>query len=132
MQSTWRGGDCADLVIEIPGGGPEAVDGGRYRLDYWPAQGTPAPNITVPAHRNTINFVGLPGTKYHFMLYYSNDTFTDLLTWNQTIITGTTLFIITLPLAMVIHFFIVCVIIVMRAAYKIIVTITTTVQFIFC
>lgn len=37
---------------------------------------------------------GLPGTKYHFMLYYSNVTFADLLTWNQTIITGEYLLIL--------------------------------------
>ncbi|XP_053600503.1 tyrosine-protein phosphatase 10D isoform X2 [Plodia interpunctella] len=75
----------ADLVIEIPGSGAE---GGRYRLDYRPPHGKPAPNYTVPARASTINFQGLPGTKYHFMLYYSNATFADLLTWNQTIITA--------------------------------------------
>ncbi|XP_028177179.1 tyrosine-protein phosphatase 10D-like [Ostrinia furnacalis] len=88
---SWRGGAGADLVIEIPGSG--LADGaeppaGRYRLDYRPAQGSPAPNYTVPARASTINFQGLPGTKYHFMLYYSNATFADLLTWNQTIITA--------------------------------------------
>ncbi|KAM3958132.1 LOW QUALITY PROTEIN: tyrosine-protein phosphatase 10D [Aphomia sociella] len=81
----WQGGAAADLVIEIPGSGAE---GGRYRLDYRPPQGSPAPNYTVPARASTINFQGLPGTKYHFMLYYSNATFADLLTWNQTIITA--------------------------------------------
>ncbi|KAJ8725313.1 hypothetical protein PYW07_016271 [Mythimna separata] len=88
--STWRGGGCADLVIEIPGsgGGDAEADGGSYRLDYRPPHGSPAPNFTVAARANTINFVGLPGTKYHFMLYYSNATFADLLTWNQTIITA--------------------------------------------
>ncbi|CAB3221781.1 unnamed protein product [Arctia plantaginis] len=88
---TWRGGGCADLVIEIPGsgGGDSApLDGGQFRLDYRPPQGTPAPNFTVPARASTINFQGLPGTKYHFMLYYSNATFADHLTWNQTIITA--------------------------------------------
>lgn len=88
---TWHGGDCADLVIEIPGSGSgdlEPLDGGHYRLDYRPPEGTPAPNFTVPARASTINFQGLPGTKYHFMLYYSNATFADLLTWNQTIITA--------------------------------------------
>lgn len=80
---------AADLVIEIPGWGAEgAADGAHYRLDYRPPQGSPAPNFTVPARASTINFQGLPGTKYHFMLYYSNATFADLLTWNQTIITG--------------------------------------------
>ncbi|XP_047019276.1 tyrosine-protein phosphatase 10D isoform X1 [Helicoverpa zea] len=91
VASTWRSGTCADLVIEIPGSGggeADAPDGGHYRLDYRPPDGSPAPNITVPARANTINFVGLPGTKYHFMLYYSNATFADLLTWNQTIITA--------------------------------------------
>ncbi|XP_037297538.1 tyrosine-protein phosphatase 10D [Manduca sexta] len=79
----------ADLVIEIPGSGAgENADGGHYRLDYWPRDGYPAPNYTVPARAFTINFQGLPGTKYHFMLYYSNATFADLLTWNQTIITA--------------------------------------------
>ncbi|KAI5645108.1 fibronectin type III domain-containing protein [Phthorimaea operculella] len=81
---------CADLVIEIPsaGLGAAADPGAHYRLDYYPPHGTPAPNHTVPARASTINFQGLPGTKYHFMLYYSNDTFADLLTWNQTIITA--------------------------------------------
>ncbi|XP_062527912.1 tyrosine-protein phosphatase 10D isoform X3 [Bombyx mori] len=86
-----RCGSCADLVIEIPGSGA-GEDGdsvsGLYRLDYRPPEGTPAPNHTVPARASTINFQGLPGTKYHFMLYYSNSTFPDLLTWNQTIITA--------------------------------------------
>ncbi|XP_075972305.1 protein tyrosine phosphatase 10D [Anticarsia gemmatalis] len=89
--STWRGVDCADLVIEIPGSGggdAEPQDGGHYRLDYWPAQGDPSPNYTVAAGASTIKFQGLPGTKYHFMLYYSNSTFPDLLTWNQTITTA--------------------------------------------
>ncbi|XP_052756791.1 LOW QUALITY PROTEIN: tyrosine-protein phosphatase 10D-like [Galleria mellonella] len=91
---TWQSSYGADLVIEIPGsggggGGADAgADGGRYRLDYRPPHGSPAPNYTVPARASTINFQGLPGTKYHFMLYYSNATFADLLTWNQTIITA--------------------------------------------
>ncbi|XP_046978913.1 tyrosine-protein phosphatase 10D-like isoform X1 [Vanessa cardui] len=83
-----RGGDAADLVIEIPGWGAAGAEGAHYRLDYRPPQGSPAPNYTVPARASTINFQGLPGTKYHFMLYYSNATFADLLTWNQTIITA--------------------------------------------
>lgn len=98
VQSTWEGGACADLVIEIPGSGggeAEPLDGGHYRLDYRPPQGSPAPNFTVPARASTINFVGLPGTKYHFMLYYSNATFADLLTWNQTIITGSACLVVT-------------------------------------
>ncbi|XP_068628161.1 tyrosine-protein phosphatase 10D [Battus philenor] len=84
-----RGAAAADLVIEIPasGAGAEAA-GARYRLDYTPPEGSPAPNFTVPAQASTINFQGLPGTKYHFMLYYSNATFAELLTWNQTIITA--------------------------------------------
>ncbi|XP_047545412.1 tyrosine-protein phosphatase 10D-like isoform X5 [Vanessa atalanta] len=81
-------GDAADLVIEIPGWGAAGAEGAHYRLDYRPPQGSPAPNYTVPARASTINFQGLPGTKYHFMLYYSNATFADLLTWNQTIITA--------------------------------------------
>ncbi|XP_023945481.2 tyrosine-protein phosphatase 10D [Bicyclus anynana] len=80
---------AADLVIEIPGWGAEGgADGAHYRLDYRPPEGSPAPNFTVPARASKINFQGLPGTKYHFMLYYSNATFADLLTWNQTIITA--------------------------------------------
>ncbi|XP_039746101.1 tyrosine-protein phosphatase 10D-like isoform X2 [Pararge aegeria] len=79
---------AADLVIEIPGWGAAGAAGAHYRLDYRPPQGSPAPNFTVPARASTINFQGLPGTQYHFMLYYSNDTFADLLTWNQTIITA--------------------------------------------
>lgn len=82
----------ADLVIEIPSSGLEGGEGGaeegHYRLDYRPPHGSPPPNHTVRARASTINFQGLPGTKYHFMLYYSNATFADLLTWNQTIITG--------------------------------------------
>lgn len=81
-----RLGEGADLVIEIPGSG--GAGGGQYRLDYRPPDGLPAPNYTVAARASTINFTGLPGTHYHFMLYYSNDTFADLLTWNQTIVTG--------------------------------------------
>ncbi|XP_049865569.1 tyrosine-protein phosphatase 10D isoform X2 [Pectinophora gossypiella] len=86
----WKPCDCADLVIEIPSAGPGAAadPGAHYRLDYYPPHGKPAPNHTVQARASTINFQGLPGTKYHFMLYYSNDTFADLLTWNQTIITA--------------------------------------------
>ncbi|CAH2062689.1 unnamed protein product, partial [Iphiclides podalirius] len=84
-----RGASGADLVIEIPASGAGAeAEGARYRLDYSPPHGSPAPNFTVPARASTINFQGLPGTKYHFMLYYSNATFADLLTWNQTIITA--------------------------------------------
>lgn len=79
-------------MIEIPSSGLEGGEGGaeegHYRLDYRPPHGSPPPNHTVPARASTINFQGLPGTKYHFMLYYSNATFADLLTWNQTIITG--------------------------------------------
>ncbi|CAK1544794.1 unnamed protein product [Leptosia nina] len=78
----------ADLVIEIPGWGGAEGEEAHYRLDYRPPHGSPAPNFTVPARASTINFQGLPGTKYHFMLFYSNATFADLLTWNQTIITA--------------------------------------------
>lgn len=76
---------CADLVIEVPGAAGDS--GGHYRLDYHPPEGEPRPNFTVPARANTINFQGLPGTKYHFMLYYSNSS-GELLTWNQTITTA--------------------------------------------
>ncbi|KOB67273.1 Protein tyrosine phosphatase 10D, partial [Operophtera brumata] len=76
---------CAN---EIPGSGAAEAERGSYRLDYRRPHGSPAPNFTVPARAATINFQGLPGTKYHFMLYYSNATFADLLTWNQTIITA--------------------------------------------
>ncbi|XP_073967292.1 tyrosine-protein phosphatase 10D-like [Choristoneura fumiferana] len=90
LAGAWGCGRCADLVIEIPGSGAGGGGGGagQYRLDYRPPHGSPAPNFTVPARASTINFQGLPGTKYHFMLYYSNATFADLLTWNQTIITA--------------------------------------------
>ncbi|CAG4984834.1 unnamed protein product [Colias eurytheme] len=88
LAGTLRTSSAADLVIEIPGwGGPDGEEA-HYRLDYRPPHGSPAPNFTVPARASTINFQGLPGTKYHFMLYYSNATFADLLTWNQTIITA--------------------------------------------
>ncbi|XP_073967535.1 uncharacterized protein [Choristoneura fumiferana] len=80
-----RGPGDRDPGLGRGGGGGGA---GQYRLDYRPPHGSPAPNFTVPARASTINFQGLPGTKYHFMLYYSNATFADLLTWNQTIITA--------------------------------------------
>ncbi|CAH2062693.1 unnamed protein product, partial [Iphiclides podalirius] len=84
-----RGEEDADLVIEIPpyGSGADTISG-RYRLAYSPPYGSPAPNFTVPANGPNIYFQGLPGTKYHIRLYYSNTTSIDLLTWNQTITTA--------------------------------------------
>lgn len=77
-------------MIEIPGGAEQSgsEQGGRYRLDYRPPEGSPAPNFTVPARAATINFQGLPGTEYRFLLYYSNETLSELLTWNQSIVTA--------------------------------------------
>lgn len=56
LQVVCGGARGADLVIEIPGSGAAAAEGGRYRLDYRPPHGSPAPNFTVEARASTINF----------------------------------------------------------------------------
>jgi len=79
----------ADLVIRIPGGG-QPLDG-YYRLDYRPTHGYPSANTTFsPAEiKDAIEFTnGLPGTKYDFYLYYSNNSISDWLTWTASITTA--------------------------------------------
>lgn len=63
-----------------------------YRLDYTPPIGNPEPNTTFRAAdiTNPISFSnGLPGTKYHFRVHYTNDTIHDWLTWTASITTST-------------------------------------------
>lgn len=81
---------AADLAIQIPGNLNLDLDG-IYRLDYSPPHGVPAPNTTIASRDigDVIEFSQvLPGTKYHFRLYYSNNTRHDLLTWTASITTG--------------------------------------------
>lgn len=80
---------AADLAIQIPDN--LGHDNSTFRLDYSPPKGSPAPNTTIAAKDvgHTINFKnGLPGTKYDFLLYYSNSTLHDWLTWTASITTG--------------------------------------------
>jgi len=82
---------CADLVIRIPG--DLSQQDGYYRLDYRPPMGSPAANTTLKpkdiSAKKTIDFSrGLPGTKYDFWLYYSNNTISDWLTWTASITTA--------------------------------------------
>lgn len=80
----------ADLEIQVP-----VTDfndpNGLYRLDYTPPIGYPEPNSTFIAAdiASSISFrSGLPGTKYHFRLHYTNDTIHDWLTWTASITTS--------------------------------------------
>jgi cadherin 5 type 2 (VE-cadherin) len=78
----------ADLAIQIPG---NLNQDGIYRFDYNPPHGVPSPNTTIASRDigDVIEFSqGLPGTKYEFWLYYSNNTRHDLLTWTASITTG--------------------------------------------
>jgi hypothetical protein len=78
----------ADLAIEIPGNLSQG--GSWYRLDYTPRVGYPPPNTTIAASDigDVIKFRdGLPGTRYEYWLYYSNDTLHDWLTWTASITT---------------------------------------------
>ncbi|XP_008203382.1 tyrosine-protein phosphatase 10D isoform X5 [Nasonia vitripennis] len=78
----------ADLAIEIPGNLSQG--GSWYRLDYSPRIGDPPPNTTIAASEigDVIKFRnGLPGTRYEYWLYYSNDTLHDWLTWTASITT---------------------------------------------
>jgi cadherin 5 type 2 (VE-cadherin) len=78
----------ADLAIQIPG---NLNQDGIYRLDYNPPHGVPSPNTTIASRDigDVIEFSqGLPGTKYEFRLYYSNNTRHDWLTWTASITTG--------------------------------------------
>ncbi|XP_069691312.1 tyrosine-protein phosphatase 10D isoform X2 [Periplaneta americana] len=79
---------AADLAIQIPG---NLNQDGLYRLDYTPPHGVPAPNTTIASRDigDVIEFSqGLPGTKYEFWLYYSNNTRHDWLTWTASITTA--------------------------------------------
>ncbi|KAJ8675823.1 hypothetical protein QAD02_011609 [Eretmocerus hayati] len=79
----------ADLAISIPGN--LSQEGVWYRLDYSPRVGSPPPNTTIPASEigDVITFRnGLPGTRYEYWLYYSNETLHDYLTWTATITTA--------------------------------------------
>jgi hypothetical protein len=79
---------AADLAIQIPG---NLNQDGLYRLDYFPPHGVPSPNTTIASRDigDVIEFSqGLPGTKYEFWLYYSNNTRHDWLTWTASITTG--------------------------------------------
>ncbi|CAG0893051.1 unnamed protein product [Darwinula stevensoni] len=79
----------ADVVIQIPW--EVGQQDGFYRLDYSPPQGRPTANKTFypPEIANGIELThALPGTKYDFRLYYSNDTISDFLTWTASITTG--------------------------------------------
>ncbi|KAF6198980.1 hypothetical protein GE061_007003 [Apolygus lucorum] len=81
--------ECAELVIQIPDN--LGHDNSTFRLDYSPPKGSPAPNTTIAAKDvgHVINFRnGLPGTKYDFLLYYSNSTLHDWLTWTASITTA--------------------------------------------
>ncbi|XP_058789130.1 tyrosine-protein phosphatase 10D isoform X3 [Phymastichus coffea] len=79
----------ADLAIEIPGNLSQG--GAWYRLDYTPRVGHPPPNSTIAATEigDVIKFRdGLPGTRYEYWLYYSNETLHDWLTWTASITTA--------------------------------------------
>lgn len=82
--------ETADLVISISG--ISRQEGATYRLNYSPPHGVPAPNTTIASRDivdDNIQFSqGLPGTKYDFRLYYSNETYTDWLTWTASITTA--------------------------------------------
>ncbi|XP_014224112.1 tyrosine-protein phosphatase 10D isoform X1 [Trichogramma pretiosum] len=78
----------ADLAIEIPGNLSQG--GATYRLDYTPRVGYPPPNTTIAASDigDVIKFRdGLPGTRYEYWLFYTNDTLHDWLTWTASITT---------------------------------------------
>lgn len=80
----------AKLVIHIPNSRVRDQDG-SYRLDYWPPQGSPPPNSSfTPADVATgVELTrALPGTKYEFHFYYTNDTINDWPTWTANITTG--------------------------------------------
>ncbi|XP_046673294.1 tyrosine-protein phosphatase 10D isoform X3 [Homalodisca vitripennis] len=79
----------ADLVIRIPDN--LSQDNSSYRLAYSPPHGVPPPNTTIPSRDigDVIQFSkGLPGTRYEFWLYYSNNTLHDWLTWTASITTA--------------------------------------------
>lgn len=85
--------ECADLVIEIPSNSGQA--NAFYRLNYDPPFGSPPPNTTIASRDvgDEIQFSqGLPGTRYNFWLYYTNETHNDWLTWTVSITTGKSLF----------------------------------------
>lgn len=78
---------AANLVIQIPEITTHNSSG--YRLDYSPPFGNPRPNSTFAAKDvgDVIHFSdGLPGTRYDFLLYFSNAT-GESPTWTASIIT---------------------------------------------
>lgn len=79
----------ADFVIEIQGN--LGHDGSKYRLDYYPPYGNPAPNTTIVPRDvgNEIQFSnGLPGTRYNFWLYALNDSYNNgYLSWTVSLTT---------------------------------------------
>ncbi|XP_050528950.1 tyrosine-protein phosphatase 10D-like isoform X1 [Daktulosphaira vitifoliae] len=83
----------ADLAIQLPRQGDSSVTGGSYRLDYSPPYGQPPANTTIASRDigDVIHFSqALPGTRYDFWLYYSNNTENNnwLLTWTASITTA--------------------------------------------
>lgn len=85
----------ADLAIQIPVSNFQDPNG-MYTLDYSPPIGSPEPNTTFFATEvsNSISFTdGLPGTKYNFRVYYTNDTIRDWLTWTASITTSKSIFL---------------------------------------
>ncbi|XP_071530896.1 tyrosine-protein phosphatase 10D-like isoform X2 [Panulirus ornatus] len=79
----------ADVVIRIPAERVRDQDG-YYRLDYLPPHGIPPPNSTfTPAQvsQGVELKRALPGTKYDFKLYYTNDTINDYRNWAASITT---------------------------------------------
>ncbi|CAL4063294.1 unnamed protein product, partial [Meganyctiphanes norvegica] len=75
--------------IQIPEDRVREQDG-FYRLHYSPPQGKPGPNSTFTPIEvaNGIELTrALPGTKYDFQLYYTNDTIDDYPTWTASITT---------------------------------------------
>lgn len=76
-------------MIEIPSNSGQA--NAFYRLNYDPPKGSPPPNTTIASRDvgDEIQFSqGLPGTRYNFWLYYTNETLNDWLTWTVSITTG--------------------------------------------
>ena len=80
-----------DLILRIP---EELLSlktvNGNFRLDYTPNLGYPIANTTFEAKeiKDMIEFTDiLPGSEYHFNLYFSNSSLADWLTWNASILT---------------------------------------------
>ncbi|KAF0289751.1 Tyrosine-protein phosphatase 10D [Amphibalanus amphitrite] len=78
--------ESADLVVQTPF--EIDVQSARFRLDYRPAEGYPAPNATfTPAQiRRGVTLTNvLPGAKYEVSLYLTNDSYTDWPAWSETL-----------------------------------------------